>query len=422
MLGRADSTKKGEWAMPRKPMSAPHVSEMVKQLSLASIMQVIPLRKVEEALKVTKTASVRNRLLPAPMVVYLVLMLALYSEVSVRENMAILLEHLRGVFGQDRMKRPADSAVSKARQRLAAKPFRWLFEQVARPRGDANLPGCCWRNFRVVAADGTTADVQDTPPNRKRFGLHHNQHGRVGYPQMKAVVLTECGTRLPLACALGRNDMHESVLFDQIASALEKDMLMLADRAYYSFLRWKICAEQAGALLWRVKSSLILKPIENLPDGSYLTRIRPSDKLTRKRACRKDESFIVRAIEYRPLFEDGSEGDLVRLITTFLDPAEAPAEELAKLYADRWSAETSFDEIKTHLRGPRVLRSPLPELVEQEWFGFLLAYYVVRAAIVEAARREGAAPRAFSFVRAVRVIKRRLSFPPSDKERDEENI
>jgi hypothetical protein len=222
---------------------------------------------------------------------------------------------------------------------------------------------------------------------------------------------------------MGRNNSYEPGLFDQIAPALDREMLMLADRAYYDFLRWKTCAKRAGALLWRVMSPLILKPIKILPDGSYLAHIRPSSKLTRKGVCQKDESLVVRVIEYRPLFADGTEGDTVRLITTLLDPAQAPTEELAQLYTERWSEETSFDEIKTHLCGPqRILRSPLPDLVEQEWYGFLLAYYVVRATIVEAARREGAAPRSFSFVGATRIIKRRIAFPPSHEEGNEENL
>jgi hypothetical protein len=409
--------------MPRKPMSAPHISEMVRQLSLASIMKVIPQWKVKKALEVTGTASVRNRLLPAPMVVYLVVLLALHAEVSVRENMAILLEHLRAMFGRENVKRPADSAISKARRRLGAGPFQWLFEQIAKPLGDANLPGCFWRGFRVVAADGTTADLQDTAENRERFGVHHNQHGFVGYPQMKVVVLLECGTRLPLACALGRNDSYEPKLFDKIVPALTKGMLMLADRAYYDFLRWKLCCDRAGALLWRVRSPLILKPFKTFKDGSYLAHVRPSSKLTRKGLCQKEESLVVRVIQYRPVFEDGSEGETIRLITTLLDPKLAPAEELAKLYTERWTQETSFGEIKTYLRGPkRILRSQLPDLVEQEWYGFLLAYYVVRATIVEAARREEAPPQSFSFVAAVRIIRRRVSFSPSQQEEDEEDI
>jgi hypothetical protein len=91
------------------------------------------------------------------------------------------------------------------------------------------------------------------------------------------------------------------------------------------------------------------------------------------------------------------------------------ANRLPKTTREANREETGYDELKTHLRGPnRVLRSPLPDLVEQEWYGFLLAYYVLRVTIVEAARREGCAPRALSFVRAVHVVKRRLAFPPSD--------
>ena len=401
--------------MPRKQMSAPHVSTMMQELSLAAIMQVITQERVRAALEATGTASRRNRLLPAPLVLYLVVMLAYYAEVSVRENLGLLLEHLRARFGREHVRRPADSAVSKARQRLGAAPLAWLFNEVAHPVGDAALAGCFWRKYRVVAADGTVQDVQDTAENRERFGRHINQHGMVGYPQLKAVVLLECGTRAPLACALGRNDDYEPSLFDRIQPRLEGDMLMLADRAYYDFCRFKSCSERAGALLWRVKSTLRLAAEKRFEDGSFLARIRPSKSLVADGRSRKDESMIVRVIEYRPLFADGTEGDIVRLVTTLLDPGSAPADELAALYAQRWHQETGFDELKTHLRGPhRVLRSQLPDLVEQEWSGFLLAYYVLRVTIAEAARREGCAPRALSFVHAVHVVRRHLAFSPSD--------
>jgi hypothetical protein len=395
-------------------MSAPGVSEMMKQLSLAAVMKVIPQTKITQALVATETVSKRNRLLPAPMVVYLVVMLAFYAEVSVRENLGLLLDHLQALFDRENLKRPADSAVSKARQRLGAKPFAWLFEAVALPLGTPKLPGCFWRDFRVVAADGTTQDVQDTAENRAHFGVHKNQHGTAGYPQMKAVVLVECGTRVPLACALGRNNSYEPALFDLIQPHLKSNMLMLGDRAYYDFCRWKSCSQRAGALLWRVKSNLGLKALEQFPDGSYLAHIRPSHALVKMGQCGKDESLVVRVIEYKPLFDDDTEGETVRLITSLLDSSQAPADELAALYAERWSQETGYNELKTYLRGSnRVLRSQLPALVEQEWYGFLLAYYVLRATILEAAQREGCAPRALSFARAVRVVKRQIAFFPS---------
>ena len=338
-------------------------------------------------------------------------------------RMGEMLEHLRALFGRDKVKRPGDSAVSPARQRVGPKPLAWLFENLARAVGDAGVPGCFWGGLRVVAADGTTLEVQDTQANRERFGIHHNQHGEAGYPQVKAVILIECGTRAPLGCALGRNDAYEPALFDKIRSRLALDMLMLADRAYFDYARWKACAAQAAGLLWRVKGSLILKGLQGFEDGSYLAQIRPSSQLTQSGRCRKGESMTVRVIEYCPLFEDGTEGERVRLMSTLLDPAQAPAEELVAVYTERWSEETGLDELQRHLRGPnRVLRSPLPDLVEQEWYGFLLAYYVVRATMSEAARRAGCAPRALSFVHTTAAIKPRLAFFPSAIRGNEKHV
>jgi len=406
--------------MPRRPMNAAHAGWLMQELSLGSIMAVIPKERVAEALRETGTESVRNRLLPAAMVSYLVVMLALYAEVSVRENLRIVLEPLRRKFGLGRTKMPVDSAITKARKRLGAEPFEWLFNRIARPMGEKSLKGCFWRDLRVVAADATTVAVQDTEENRLRFGIHTNQHGRAGYPQVKIAVLAECGTRAPLSLAFGRGDDYEPALWDLLRDKLTKEMLFLADRGYYSFERWKDCSRRCGALLWRVNRSLILRPIRRFADGSYLAKIRPSDKLVRKGLSRRDESMIVRVIEYEPIFADGSRGERARLITTPSDPADASAEELGRLYTQRWTIETGFDELKTHLKGPgRVLRSQLPELVEQEIYGFFLAYYVVRATLADAAKREGCSPGELSFVHAVRVIKRRLSFPPS-QERDHE--
>jgi len=327
------------------------------------------------------------------------------------------MDPLRRKFGLERTKVAGGTAITFARRRLGVEPFMVLFERVARPVGTAKTPGCYWRGYRVVAVDATTVDIQNTKGNRDRFGIHENQHGEVGFPQVKVAVTVECGTRVPLTFTYGPGTAHEPTLWDPQRKALTEEMLQLADRAYYSYERWKECSKQCGALLWRVKSSLILKPIEAFDDGSYLSVVRPSNKLVRKGLARPDESMTVRVVEYEPVFQDGSSGELVRLITTLLDPDDVSAEELAQLYTQRWEIETGFDEIKTHLRGPkRVLRSPLPDIVEQEIHGFFLAYYVVRSTMAEAAKREGCPPNRLSFVHAVRVIKRRLSFFPSDQE------
>ncbi len=133
-------------------------------------------------------------------------------------------------------------------------------------------------------------------------------------------------------------------------------------------------------LIWRVKSRHILEPQQQLPDGSYLSKIYPTQydrKVDRN-------GVVVRVIEYK--FKWQRNAEVYKLITTVLDHEQAPAEELGALYHERWEIETSLGEVKTHMRGAgTVLRSKTPELVRQEFYGFLLAYFAVRGVMHEAA-------------------------------------
>ena len=402
--------------MPRSPMNARSTGHLLQDLSLASIMRYLPLEAVKETLADTQRQSIRRRLLPSDVVVYLVVMLGLYSDASVRENLRILMEPLRRQFGTKAVGVPTGAAITKARRRLGSAPLMGLFDALAQPVSTVKTPEAFYHGFRVVAVDGATVDIQDTKANRDRFGIHTNQHGPVGYPQIKVVIMVECGSRVPLGCAYDGGDVYEPGLFDALVPKLTKDMLLLADRAYYDFARWQACAKRAGTLLWRVKNNLNLPPISILEDGSYLAEIRPSHKLTKSGKSIKGEVCVVRVMEYCPLFADGTQGEQVRLMTTLLDARQAPAEELCNLFTRRWEVESGFDEFKTHLRGPqRVLRSQVPELVEQELYGFLLAYTVVRLTMTEAARHQRCPPRELSFIHTVRVIRRRIAFPPDDQ-------
>ncbi len=107
-------------------------------------------------------------------------------------------------------------------------------------------------------------------------------------------------------------------------------------------------------------------------------------------------------------------------MTTLLDPTEAPATELAALYHERWEIETALDELKTHLRGARiVLRSKTPDLVRQEFYGMMMAHFAIRELMHQAALKADEDPDRLSFIHAVRVIRRKLAafsaLPPSDE-------
>jgi hypothetical protein len=231
------------------------------------------------------------------------------------------------------------------------------------------------------------------------------------------VALVENGTHVLFGARLGAFADGETTLAHEALSALRPGMLCLADRQFFGHALWQAAAATGADLLWRVKRNLRLPREARLADGSYLSTIYPSQKDRRHRI----RGVRVRVVEYR--LEGVAEAEsLYRLVTTILDPAEAPAAELAALYHERWEIEGALAELKTHLRGARmVLRSKTPELVRQEFWGLLLAHFAVRGLMHEAALRAGEDPDRLSFLHAVRVIRRKLplfaALPPSGQAR-----
>jgi hypothetical protein len=208
----------------------------------------------------------------------------------------------------------------------------------------------------------------------------------------------------------------ETALAKTVLPGLRKGMLCLADRGFFGFEMWKQAAATGSDLLWRVRKNMVLPCEKRLPDGSYLSRIYPSQQDQR----RERNGIVVRTIEYRLEGIAGAE-PLYRLATTIADHELAPAVELAALYQQRWEIETAFDELKTHLRGARiVLRSKTPDLVRQEFYGLLMAHFAVRGLMHEAALSAGEDPDRLSFLLAVRVVRRKMTaygaIPPSGPE------
>src|SRR5260370_3611012 len=208
----------------------------------------------------------------------------------------------------------------------------------------------------------------------------------------------------------------ELTLAKRVVPALRKGMLCLADRLFPGYKLWEMAEKTGADLLWRTKRTAHLDVEKRLPDGSYLSRIYINTAQRRKRR----KGIQVRVIDYRLKNVKGAEG-IYRLITTILDHEKAPAPELAALYHERWEIETTLDELKTHLRGAQiVLRSKTPELVQQEFFGLLMAHFAIRGLMHEAALKADEDPDRLSFLHSVRVVQRRMTrygaIPPSAEE------
>jgi hypothetical protein len=359
----------------------------------------------------------RQRDLPAHVVVYYVIALALYMQSSCTEVLRCLLESVRWLSGSaDGLKVTGTSGISQARTRLGSEPIAQLFEEMAKPIATEETKGAWYRRSRLVAMDGSTLCVADTLANEEAFGRPGASRGRSGFPQIRFVALTETGTHAAFAVQMAPYAVDEITLAKRVIGRLAEGMLCLADRFFPGYELWQQAAATGADLLWRVRGNARLPCMRRLPDGSYLSAIYANTSDQRRQV----NGIAVRVIEYQlPGVPDAE--PLYRLITTILDHEQAPAAELAALYHERWEAETMLDELKTHLRGARVvLRSKTPDLVRQEFFGLMLAHYALRRLMHEAALHVDVDPDRLSFVHAVHVVRRRLQqfvgFPPSGAE------
>ena len=266
--------------------------------------------------------------------------------------------------------------------------------------------GAWYRGRRLVSLDGSTIDLPDAPELEARYGRPGASRGVSSFPQLRLLGLAECGTHAIFAVALDRYDVSEVQLAPQLLALLRPEMLCLADRAFVGFELWGAATATGSDLLWRVRANQVLPCRQRLADGSYLSCLYASPKHRRHDAGGQ----VVRVIEYRLEGVPGAE-PLYRLITTLLDPAAAPAAELAALYHERWESEGIFAEMKVTLPGERLmLRSRRPDLVEQEVYGLLLVHLALRQLIHEASRQTGCDPDRLSFLHAVRVVRRHLPF------------
>jgi Insertion element 4 transposase N-terminal/Transposase DDE domain len=386
------------------PAGLPVGIRLSDHISLGVIAKTFPLEEVRHVLAETGKASERERDLPAHVMVYYSIALALYMTSGTREVLRCLLEGLRWLWGAEAVRVAGRSGISQARTRLGEAPLRQLYERLVRPIAMPATKGAWYRAWRLVSLDGSCLDVADTAANGVAFGRPGASRGESAFPQLRFVALVENGTHVLFGARLGGFEAGETTLARDIFPALRPGMLCLADRQFFGHALWQEAAATGADLLWRVKRNLRLPREVRLADGSYLTTIYPSEKDRRHRT----EGVGVRVIEYR--LEGVADAEpLYRLVTTILDPAQAPAADLAALYHERWEIEGTLAELKTHLRGARVvLRSKTPDLVRQEFWGLLLAHFAVRGLMHEAALRAGEDPDRLSFLHAVRVVRRKL--------------
>src|SRR6516164_1227796 len=397
--------------MARTVATLPGGSRITDYISLGVITKTFPVSKIHEILAATGKSSVRERDLPAHVVIYYVIALALYMHSSYREVLRCLLEGVHWLLApSETVKVAGKSGISQARARLGWEAVRRLHDK---PIAIRSTRGAWYRKYRLVSLDGSTLDVADEAENEKAFGRPGSSRGSSAYPQIRFVCLVENGTHVLFGSQMADYATGEITLAKAVLPSLQRGMLCLADRQFFGFELWNLARATGADLLWRIKKNMRLAREKPLSDGSYLSHIYPSERDWR----RKTNGVKVRVIDYQLDGVPDAE-PIYRLVTTILDHNKALAVELAALYHERWEIETALDELKTHLRGSKiVLRSRTPDLVRQEFFGLMMAHFAIRGLMHEAALKADDDPDQLSFIHTVRVIRRKLArfpaIPPS---------
>jgi hypothetical protein len=375
---------------------------------LLLLEQVIGPDYVRQVLEDTECFDSRRCRLTREVIFWVVLAMGLLTELPIRQ-----------VFKYARRLRPGEatphrSSLCLARQRLGLAPVRCLFERLVRLLATPQTPGAFYKDWRLMALDGTVYNVPDSPANAAAFGrASAGPRGDGAFPQVRKLSLVETGTHVEVAFVvkgIKGPDSGEQRLAPGLFRHLRPDMLLLWDRGFFSYGLWKGIVTSGSQLLARVSSRLVLRPIQSLADGSSLAKIYPCESERNK----DRQGIVVRVIRYtlNDRQRVGYREEHV-LLTTLLDALRYPATELVLLYHERWEIELVYDEQKTHQNPWRVtksadLRSQTPLGVLQELYALSIGHFVVRSVMAEAAAPAGLDPDRLSFVGCLQILRCRL--------------
>jgi len=222
-----------------------------------------------------------------------------------------------------------------------------------------------------MAIDGTVFNTAETKANALAFGRSSNHYGPGAYPQVRCVLLAECGPHAVVGLEIDGYEVSEVHGAHRLLEQVGRNMLILVDAGITSGGFIEHVRARGAHLLLALEAGVWehVSHQRRLADGSVLAWVSPTCPSSAHDPVRRGR--WVRIISSRVTDERlGEQGKVYRLVTTLLNPRVAPALELVALSHERWEVELVIDEIKTHERAQRkVLRSKTPDGVRQELYG-----------------------------------------------------
>jgi hypothetical protein len=299
----------------------------------------------------------------------------------------------------------------KARQRLPDTLLPRLVRETADGLQDKAPEAWLFHGRRVALADGSTVSMPDTLENQAEYPQHSNQKPGCGFPIARVVVLIALATGCVLDAAIGAvkgKRTGEMALIRTRHGRLRPGDILLADSYYSSF-------DEVVTLTGMGVDVVMRQHGGRQSDFRRGTRLGHEDHLVHWHRSRNRpewmsrEEFaalprVVRMREFKVRVDTpGFRTKVLVVVTTLLDPAVFPSQELAGLYRARWHAELDLRSIKQTLKMD-VLRCKSPAMVRKEIWGHFLVYNLIRGVIAEAASRHGLLPRELSLQGARQTV------------------
>ena len=374
-----------------------------QELRLEVLEGLLSVERIRAVLVREGVVERRERKLNLAVTILLLIVMHIYSNVSMGEAMRKASRGLRYVWGDGEHEVAGASALSYRRYQLGVRPLVALFHEVCQPMATAATPGAFLFGLRLMAIDGTVEDAADTAANGAVFGRHSGKHGESAFPQVQGIYLVECGTHAVVDAGFWPCLTSERRGGCRLLRSLGPGMLVMWDRGFHDFDLVAQAHATGAEVLTRLPSNVKLKAVQQCGDGSFLTYLAPSANHRRKAGVRR----LIRIIQYT--IQDPAlpgYGETHRLLTTLLDASRYPAHALACAYHERWEIELVIDEIDTHQRlAGRPLRSMKPVGVLQELYALLIAHYAIRYLMHQAALHSHLDPDRISFVHALEVLR-----------------
>ncbi len=332
----------------------------------------------ERAIVETNSQNKRNCPLKPKLVLWLVIFLGLYRDLSIPGVFRQLLAFIRERQPNLSFRAVTPEALHHARDRLGVEPLKQLFQESSVLRSNDVER---FKNLRTLGVDGSYFRLADTSANDKEFG---RKTGRTeaAYPQLLAIFLTELSSHKVVDASFHHCLSGEREPARAMISRLNSDDLLIMDRGFPSYEIFWDCRLVGGHFLARISKKWQPKVLKDLGNGDQIVLVKPRQHAKKRQVNRgfsSKSSLTLRMISYTV-----NGGELIRLLTDLLDPEMYPARELAELYYNRWESEMVFDEYKVQLLGTRTgkqptsFRSKKPEGVLQEAYGVLIIYNLIR--------------------------------------------